>query len=266
MKLQEYRHQVSDLAKETGAFILKEAEGFQVSDIEVKGLNDFVSYVDKEAEKKIVEGLRSILPEAGFIAEEGTGEPKAGGYNWVIDPLDGTTNFVHGIPFYAISIALAGPNQEILIGVVYEPNRDECFSAHKGGGATMNGKPIAVSGASTLSKGLLATGFPYSDFDHMPQYINSLQELMQKCHGLRRIGSAALDLSYVACGRFEAFFEYNLNPWDVAAGSLLVEEAGGKATAFQEGKNCVFDKEMIASSGAVHQELLEIIRKNFYEE
>ncbi len=263
MELQECCNQVVDLAKKAGLFLLQEAKGFEASAIEMKGLNDMVSYVDKESEKMIVAKLREIMPEAGFIAEEGTGEPVEGGYNWVIDPLDGTTNFVHGVPFYSVSIALAGPDKKILIGVVYEPNREECFYAYAGGGAFLNGSPIYVSEADELSRGLLATGFPYTDFRHMRQYMKSLKELMEKCHGLRRIGSAALDLAYVACGRFEAFFEYNLNPWDVAAGALIVEEAGGKATAFRESLNCVFDREMIAG-GKVHAELLEVVNRNFY--
>lgn len=265
MDLNQICHHVVALAREAGDFLVTESRTFKSHQIETKGLNDFVSYVDKESEKMIVEGLRKILPHSGFIAEEGTGDRVEGGYNWIIDPLDGTTNFVHGIPFYAVSIALESPDKELLIGVVHEPNHNECFYAVKDGGAFLNGKPIQVSPAEDISRGLLATGFPYSDFKQMPQYILSLRELMQKCHGLRRIGSAALDLAYVACGRFEAFFEYNLRPWDVAAGTLLVREAGGKATTFQDGIDCVFGKEIIAS-GIIHHELLAIINKHFYGE
>jgi myo-inositol-1(or 4)-monophosphatase len=263
MDLNHLCNQVIALAREAGDFLVTESSTFKSHFVETKGLNDFVSYVDKESERMIVEKLREILPGSGFIAEEGTGEPVEGGYNWIIDPLDGTTNFVHGIPFYAVSIALSGPDGELLVGVVHEPNHGECFHAYKGGGAHLNGAPIEVSHADTLSRGLLATGFPYTDFKHMRQYMRSLRELMQRCHGLRRIGSAALDLSYVACGRFEAFFEYNLNPWDVAAGTLLVREAGGKATTFQNGSDCVFGREMIAA-GDIHPELLEIVYRHFY--
>jgi len=250
------------LAKQVGQFLLQESKGFDVSRIEQKGLNDLVSYVDKEAEKQIVERLSVLLPHSGFIAEEGTGSENPTGYNWIIDPLDGTTNFIHGIPHYAVSIALQNEQKELVLGIVYEPNRDECFHAVLGGKAFLNDTEIRVSQAQELSRGLLATGFPYTDFGQMQEYLQSLQELMQKCHGLRRIGSAALDLAYVACGRFEGFFEYNLRPWDVAAGVLIVRQAGGIATTFRGTDDCVFGKQILAAS-QVHPEILEIVQKHF---
>ena len=262
MDLHSIQKKVLPLVKETGLFLKKECANFDTKNIEHKGKNDLVSYVDKQAEKQLVVGLSKIFPEAGFIAEEGTGEPKENGYNWIIDPLDGTTNFIHGLPFYAVSVALAGPQNELLLGVVYEPNADECFHAIKGGAAYCNDDKIQVSENSKLADSLVATGFPYYDFGKMPQYLNCLSEFMQESHGVRRFGSAALDLAYVACGRFEAFFEYNLNAWDVAAGVLIVRQAGGTATTFNNEDDCVFGRELMAS-GHVHDEALDIVNKHF---
>lgn len=252
---------VVDLSQEVGGFIRKESKHFKKSDIELKGFNDLVSYVDKEAEKKLVEGCQGILPEAGFITEEGTVTTKKETYNWIIDPLDGTTNFTHGLPVFAISIALMHEN-EIVLGVIYEVNRDECFYAIKNEPAYCNGEEIRVSDVKDINQSLLATGFPYYDFGKMPQYLNILNSFMQQTHGLRRLGSAAVDLAYVACGRFEGFFEYNLNAWDVAAGIIILQQAGGVVTDFKGGNDCLFGREIVGA-GAVHQEMLNIINKHW---
>lgn len=263
MNLEAICKQVTNLTHEVGAFIMKEAAAFDLSKIEYKGINNMVSYVDKEAEKAIIKGLSKILPGAGFIGEEGTSDFQSETTNWIIDPLDGTTNFIHGLPPFAISIALLHEGH-ILIGVVHELNLKECFYSWKGGGAYCNGKPVNVSPVKSVSNSLLATGFPYQDFGKMDIYLAILKELMQKSHGLRRLGSAATDLAYVACGRFEAFYEYNLNPWDVAGGILLVEEAGGKVTDFTGGNNYIFGGQLIASaSGNIGEEMLEIIGKHW---
>lgn len=251
-----------EIIKDTGQFLVEEARGFKKQHIEKKGLNDLVSYVDKEAERRLVLGLATLVPDAGFIAEEGTGEKNPNGYNWIIDPLDGTTNFIHGLPFYAVSVALADQDGTLLIGIVYEPNRDECFYATQHGKAYCNDTEIKVSDTKQLADGLFATGFPYYNFEKMPQYLQTVGELMQKSHGLRRCGSAALDLAYVAAGRFEGFYEYNLNAWDVAAGVLIVRRAGGIATTFENTADCVFGRELLAAN-RVHPELLEIIQRNF---
>ena len=248
-----------ELTKEVGGYISREAKGFDYNIVEEKGLNDLVSYVDKTAEEKLVKGLRAILPEAGFITEEGTAGYSKEKFRWVVDPLDGTTNFTHGLPVYAISIALM-EQDELVAGVVYEINKDEMFWGVKGDGAWLNNNPIRVSGRTKLSESLLATGFPYHDFAQMPAYLNILNEFMQSTHGLRRMGSAAVDLAYVACGRFEGFFEYNLNAWDVAAGSLIVNEAGGEVTDFNLDKNFLFGKEIIAG-GNVLKEMHSVIAK-----
>jgi myo-inositol-1(or 4)-monophosphatase len=261
MDLRAITDAVARLSADVAVFISTERESFSDDRVESKSLNNLVSYVDKGAEQRLVDGLKKIVPEAGFIAEEGTGERKAG-LNWIIDPLDGTTNFVHGIPCYCISVALAN-EQGVLVGVVLEVTRNECFSAWKGGGAWLNGRPIKVSTRDTLQASLLATGFPYDDFGREAEYMQLLRELMHGSRGIRRLGSAAADLAYVACGRFEAFYEYGLNPWDVAAGGLLVQEAGGQVTDFRNGGEWLFGEELVASNGAIHAELIGPIGKFF---
>lgn len=253
--------QIEQVAKSAGAFIRKEREAFSYSKVEIKGLNDLVSYVDKQSEALIVEGLRHLVPGAGFIVEENTETTRAD-YNWIVDPLDGTTNFVHGIPCYAVSIALERKG-EIIAGVVYEVSRDECFCALKNGGASLNGKKIQVSERSTLSESLIATGFPIYNFSRIKEYLAALEALMRGTHGLRRIGAAAADLCYLACGRVDAFFEYNLNAWDVAAGALIVQEAGGTVSDFSGGDTWLFGKEMIASNAHLKQEFSNLIFEKF---
>ena len=253
---------VISLTKEVGDFIRGEALVFDHEHVEYKGLHDMVSYVDKTAELNLVKGLSALLSEAGFITEEKTRTISGEKYNWIIDPLDGTTNFIHGIPTYSISIALQC-NNELVLGVVYEINRDECFSAWQNGGAYLNGKRISVSKALRIENTLLATGYPYYDFEKLDAYMSLLKELMQKCHGIRRIGSAAIDLAYVACGRFDGYFEYNLNSYDVAAGIVLVQEAGGQVFDFKGGNECISRREMIATNGFISDELLRVIKEKF---
>lgn len=262
MDIQNIQNQAIELVTEVAEFIRKEAKGFQLDKVEKKGFNDLVSYVDKQAEEKLVAGLSKILPEAGFIAEEGTSDKKGELYNWVIDPVDGTTNFVHGLPIYSISVALQ-KQEKTIAGIVYEINRTECFHAIEGGKAFMNEKEIAVSPDITLADSLIATGFPYYDFDKMDAYLALLKDFMQSSHGLRRLGSAAVDLAYVACGRFEGFFEYNLNSYDVAAGAFIVQQAGGKVSTFTGTDNYDFGREIVAASPRVHEEMLNYIQKRW---
>lgn len=254
-------HDVIQLIKEVGQFISEERKNFSTESVELKSFNNLVSYVDKEAEIKLINGLRGLVPDAGFLAEEGTTSDVTGEWQWIIDPLDGTTNFVHNIPAYAISVALAFQEQ-IYFAVVYEINRKECFHAIRGKGAFLNSDPIKVSPAKRLEESLIATGFPYHDFGRTETYLEILHELMKNTQGVRRIGSAAVDLAYTACGRFEGFFEFNLSPWDVAAGALLVEEAGGFVSDFSGGKNFIFGKEIIAA-GHLHPNLLSIIKSKW---
>jgi myo-inositol-1(or 4)-monophosphatase len=248
-------------AKKAGAFIRSEREHFRYERVEIKGLNDMVSYVDKKSEEMIVDDLKLIFPEAGFLVEENTATAQKE-YNWIVDPLDGTTNFIHGIPCYAVSIALArGP--DILLGVVYEVSRNECFSASIGCGAHLNGLPIHVSGRKALAESLIATGFPIYNFDRLDNYFLALNYLMRHTHGVRRIGAAAADLCYLAAGRVDAFFEYNLNPWDVAAGGLIVREAGGTVADFLGGDNWLFGREIMCTNGVIHDEFGAVIRRSF---
>jgi myo-inositol-1(or 4)-monophosphatase len=262
MDLSSLTSDVISLTKEVGQFIRKESLVFDQRQVEYKGLHDMVSYVDKTAEIVLVKGLRILLPEAGFVTEEKTATIAGEQYDWIIDPLDGTTNFIHGLPTYAISIALQCDG-ELVLGVVYEINRDECFSAWKNGGAYLNDKQISVSKASAIENTLLATGFPYYEFGRLDAYLAVLKELMQRCHGVRRIGSAAIDLAYVACGRFDGYFEFNLNSYDVAAGIVLVREAGGQVFDFTGGNNSIERREMLATNGLISDELLLILEEKF---
>jgi len=249
---------VTEIAKKAGAFIREQSRQFNLNEVISKGQRDLVSYVDVNAEKIIVEGLKKILPEAGFLTEEKTIADSSQSMQWIIDPLDGTTNFIHGVPAYSVSIALM-LDDEILIGIVYEINLDECFFAWKNGGAFLNGKKISVTKTSLLSNALTATGFPYKEFPEMNRFFSTLRFLFNNTHGVRRLGSAAVDLVYVACGRFDGFFEYNLNPWDVAGGALIVKEAGGMVTDFSGGKNFLFGKEIIACNPNIYKEFLNIV-------
>ena len=262
MNLSKLTTEVISLTVEVGEFIRNQSLVFNRECVEYKGLHDMVSYVDKTAEERLVKALSTLLPEAGFITEEETSTVKGEKYNWIIDPLDGTTNFIHGIPTFSISIALEC-NKELVLGVVYEINRNECFSAWKNGGAYLNNKRISVSKAPTIENTLLATGFPFHDFANMEPYLNVLRVLMQKCHGIRRIGSAAIDLAYVASGRFDGYFEYNLNAYDVAAGIVLVREAGGHIFDFKGGDQCITRREIIATNGHISEELVKVIKLYF---
>lgn len=254
--------QVEKISLRVGDFIRNERDKVQAHLIESKSANNFVSYVDKTAEQLFVEGLADLLPEAGYIAEEDHTRPRAERFNWVIDPLDGTTNFLHGVPCFATSVALLDGNQPIL-GVIYEINQNECFSAWKDGGAWLNGKRIQVASTSSLRGALLATGFPYHDDGLMELYLNLFAELMKSGSGLRRPGSAATDIAYVACGRFDGFYEYGLSAWDIAAGIVLVQEAGGIVTDFDGRQDYLFGKRFVCGTKGVHAEILTKIKQYF---
>jgi myo-inositol-1(or 4)-monophosphatase len=251
---------IENAACEASDFILKESKGFDINRTENKGLNDFVSYVDKGSERMLVEKLSLLLPEAGFITEEGTSKKIGLIYCWVIDPLDGTTNFLHGFHPYAISIALK-EYDEVIAGVVYEVGGNETFSAWKNGGAWLNGSAIHASKSARLADSLVATGFPYNDFSGIDSYMKCLAYFCKHTHGIRRLGSAAMDLAYVACGRFDAFYEYSLHEWDIAAGMLLVREAGGRVSDFSGNEKNLTGEEFIAANSIVFTEILEIVSK-----
>lgn len=262
LELKQLCQDVSELAMTTGEMILSSRDAIRRGEIEVKGKNDFVTSVDKASEKMLVEGLSKFLPEAGFIAEENTSTKRGVTYNWVIDPLDGTTNFIHGLPVFCISIALM-KDKEPVLGVVYEVNQKECFHSWKDAPAYVNASEIKVSERKTLADSLILTGFPYTDFKKMDEYMKFFSHLMTKTHGLRRPGSAAADLAYVAAGRAEVFYEYGLKPWDVAAGVFLIQQAGGKVTDFNGGKDYIFGEELVSGNSLVFDEFLAELQKFF---
>ncbi|SDB84491.1 inositol monophosphatase family protein [Williamwhitmania taraxaci] len=263
MNLQEICSQVVSLQQEVSIFMKTERLSFSQSNIEVKGLHDFVSYVDKESEKRIIERLKNILPGSTFLAEEGTVAREDGDYLWIIDPLDGTTNYIHGISPYAISIALMHQDR-LILGAVMECSLNECFYAWEGSPAYLNGKEISVSNSAEIKDAFVATGFPYYDFSQMEAFKTSLEYFMRESHGIRRLGSAATDLVYVAAGRFEIFYEYSLQPWDVAAGAFILQQAGGKVCDFSGKNNYIFGKEIIATNGQIHKLAVQKI-SNFFK-
>ncbi|HSZ72616.1 MAG TPA: inositol monophosphatase family protein [Cytophagaceae bacterium] len=250
--------EVRKSAAKAAAFQLTELNRFNASDIVYKGKNDLVSYVDKQTEDLLVDDLSRLLPEASILAEEG-GMKENKSLQWIIDPLDGTTNYLHRLPVFSISIALRENGKEIA-GLVHEANKNECFYAWENGGAFCNDEKITVSKTNTLSGSLIATGFPYSLLDKTDSYFEIMKELLLKSHGLRRFGSAAVDLCYTACGRFEGYFEFNLKDWDVAAGALIVKEAGGRVSDFKGGNNFHSGHEVLAT-GNIHEEMLQVIQK-----
>ena len=260
MNLSALCENVCAVAKQAGDFIRSESRKFTPADVELKGRNNLVSYVDKKSEEMIVSALDKLLPGSGFITEENTVDESRKEITWIIDPLDGTTNFVHKLPCYCISIGML-KGEKLSLGVIYELNLDEMFYGYEGGKAMLNGKSIKVSSTKSMADSLIATGFPYTDYSKMEPYIKIFQHLMLNSRGLRRMGSAAVDLAYVACGRFDSFYEYGLNAWDVAAGAFLVELAGGKNSDFLGKENFLFGKEIITSNGYTHAEMMEAIRR-----
>jgi myo-inositol-1(or 4)-monophosphatase len=262
MELEKILQEVIKAVEETGAFIARERKTFSEKDILAKDRNDLVSYVDKQSELQLIDKLKKVVPEAGFIAEESSPDTNTNELNWIIDPLDGTTNFIHNIPSYAVSVALA-TKKEILLGVVFNIPQDEMFSAHKDGKAFCNGKEISVSKNAKLGDCLMATGFPVKNFDRLEGFQKTTEYFMKNTRGIRRMGAAAVDLCYVACGHFDGFFEYNLNAWDVAAGALIVKQAGGVVSDFAGGENYLFGKEMVATNKNIYSEFHKIVKSNF---
>ena len=250
MELKIISLQVNQAIREVGAYIKNERGLVKSKEISDKSLNNLVSYVDKTAEKMLVKALKKLVPEAGFLTEEKTVAQKEKSLRWIIDPLDGTTNFLFGIPIYSVSVALA-QDEDVLVGAVYISELDELFSATKNGGAFLNNQPISVSKTITLAASLATTGFPYYKFEYMDRYLAMLEKYMRSTRGVRRLGSAAVDLVYVACGRFDFYFEFELNPWDVAAGLLIVAEAGGKTSNFDGTGSAFSGKEVLASNGVI---------------
>jgi len=246
-----------------GAFQLQHWNKVDALAVNDKSLNQLVSFVDQQSEQMLVEALLMAVPGSTIIGEESASENRVlSEYTWVIDPLDGTTNFLHGLPVFSISVALLHQGIPV-VGIVDCPVLKERFTAIKGKGARLNGTLIYVSGNSNLKDSLLATGFPYHNFAEMQAYIDVLTYFMQNTRGLRRMGSAAIDLAYTACGRFDGFFELNLSPWDIAAGILLVTEAGGKVSTFDGKTEVVFENQILASSDGLYSEMMNVLRTSF---
>ncbi len=265
MDLKDLCFKVIDIVNATGVFIKEERNNFSMSeDVEIKGHSNYVTYIDKASEERLVKELGELIPGSGFIAEEGTSTKKGDVYNWVIDPIDGTTNFIHGLSPYSISVGLM-ENNEIVMGVVLEVSHGEMFYAWAGGDAYLNGNKISVSNNREHQQALVVTGFPYCNFSHIDSYFNTMREVMEKASGIRRLGSAAVDLCYVACGRFEAFWEYALNPWDVAAGSFIVKQAGGRICDFSGGEGYLFGGEIIATNNQYFDKFYDIVHRNLKE-
>lgn len=249
--------QAIEIVKETSVIAKSNFRKTGKNDIHFKGRNDLVSFVDIETETKLKNNLSGIIPGCGFLAEEsGEAFSPDSEYIWIIDPLDGTTNYLHQLPVFSISVALQ-KNHETVIGIVYDIVNDEMFHAISGKGAFLNGEPIRVSSTSLLQDALLATGFPIKNFEIIDDYLRIFKNLVTKTRGIRRLGSAAVDLAYTACGRFDGFFEYNLSPWDIAAGELLVREAGGFVSDFAGKNNYLYGKQILASNNLLFHELLQ---------
>lgn len=264
MDLRKLTNDVCILCRKSGKYILEEVTKIRSSDIEIKSPNNFVTYVDKFSEQMLVEGLSKLLPGSGFIAEENP-SLRTEEHTWIIDPLDGTTNFIHGLPPFSVSVGLSEGNR-IILGVIFEVNLDECFYTWEGSPSFLNGKEIMVSETGSIAEGLFATGFPYWDYGKLEAYINVFRYLMQHSRGIRRLGSAAADMAYVACGRFDGFYEYGLSPWDVSAGSILVRNAGGVVCDFKGGDDFLFGKEMIAVNARIYKEFFKFFKKYFKQD
>ncbi len=256
------------IAREAGACLRKfYAEGVET---EYKGDVDLVTVADRTAEKLIRQRLGEVFPAHGIYGEEGTRDRMTGEYRWYVDPLDGTTNFAHGHPQFCVSMGLEhrpegteeNADGTIVAAVIYDPLRDEMYTAERGRGAWLNGRPMHVSKTRDMAECLIATGFP-SRKRHDNPNAHFYHEFTLRSHGVRRAGSAALDLAYVACGRLDAFWEFTLNPWDTSAGALLVEEAGGKITNFSDGKFLLDSREVLASNGLVHEEFVALFADMF---
>jgi myo-inositol-1(or 4)-monophosphatase len=261
-EFQDIRPQVETIAREAGA-ILRNYFG-KANGTDHKGELDLVTDADRAAEAHITEALQTQFPDYAIVGEEGSDYHPGGGapdYYWYVDPLDGTTNFVHGIPHFSVSIALAGIDRRPVLGVVYDPIRDELFSAHEGGGTTLNGEAIKISSTEKLIDSLVVTGFPYDRRSSLENNLKAFNAMALRVQGIRRVGSAALDLAYVAAGRFDGYWEMKLNMWDCFAGIVLVREAGGKVTDYRESDQHLYQKhpQVLATNGHIHSEMSVVL-------
>lgn len=259
MNLPGLSQEVIRISNEAAGFIRSHVGRVTTSEVETKSENSLVSFVDKTAEQMLVDKLGKLLPSAGFITEEDTVENSAHSLVWIIDPLDGTTNFLQGIPVFSVSVALK-KGDDYLLGVVVDVMQQDIYHATMGGGAFCNGQPIRTSTTGDLGEAIIATGFPYSARHKLPELIDILSAFLDRSRGVRRLGSAALDMTYVACGKMDLFYETTLNLWDIAAGIVLVREAGGRVTDFTGNQLMAEGSEVIAGNGQLDGTALEIIQ------
>jgi myo-inositol-1(or 4)-monophosphatase len=252
--------EVKELVKGVGEYIRNERIGFNSSLVEHKDVHDMVSYVDKTSEEKLIAGLQKILPGSSFLGEEsGDRQNNSSEYKWIIDPLDGTTNFIHNIPHYCISIGLQH-NGLTIAGWVYEICNNELFWAKQGEGAFLNKEKISVTQTSELHQSLMGTGFPVREYPKLNEYLQLQKWAIENTRGIRRLGTAAYDLCMVACGRLDGFYEPGLSAWDVCGGALIVQEAGGVVTDFKGGDDFLMGKEILATNGILHEEILKAVK------
>ncbi|MBC8413401.1 MAG: inositol monophosphatase [Nitrospira sp.] len=245
-----------------GDCILRNLGHISRDDIDIKQASDFVTRVDREAEDLIINTIKKSFPDHKILAEETLREESKDHYRWIIDPLDGTTNYIHQYPMFSVSIALEYEGQ-IILGLVYDPLRNEIFTAEKNRGAFLNGRSISVSKATIMNECLIATGFPFKNKEHLDNYLILFKKIITRVSDLRRAGSAALDLAHLACGRLDGFFELGLKPWDIAAGSILVQEAGGIITDFSGATDYLTTCNIVAAAPSIQIEILNEVRSVF---
>jgi len=257
MNRKRYLEEALKAAQKAGRMLKKNIDACR--EISFKGVVDLVTNFDNQSQRMIFKHLSNVFPGHGFLAEEGLSDSKGSEFQWIIDPLDGTTNYAHSFPVFTVSIALE-EKDEIIVGVVYDPMREEIFWAAKGEGAFLNGKKIKVSSVDDLNKSLLATGFPYDIRVSEVNNIVHFNNFLTRAQAIRRCGSAALDLCYVACGRFDGFWELKLKPWDMAAGALIVQQGGGRISDFQNEEFNLDSSEIVASNRLIHQQMVNVLQ------
>jgi myo-inositol-1(or 4)-monophosphatase len=250
-------------ARRAGSLIMRHLDRLERLTIETKGRNDFVTEVDRQAEAEIIEVLRYAYPDHSILAEE-SGMQAGNEYRWIIDPLDGTTNFLHGYPQFAVSIALEHKGK-LDQAVVFDPHKNELFTASRGRGAQINDRRMRVSALNDLQLALLGTGFPFRSQEYLEPWIGMVRDFIKNTSGIRRAGSASLDLAHVACGRFDGFWEFSLSPWDIAAGCLLIQEAGGLVTDLQGEQDFMQNGHVLAGNPKIHAKMLEVVRPHLPE-
>ncbi len=260
-ELREFERVACEAARDAGGYL---AERFRSAGVQVrrKGLNDFVTECDHEAEARVKRILSARYPDHAILAEEGSPDAGRAPYRWIVDPLDGTTNFIHGVPTFAVSIGMEDPDG-LAAAAIYEPVRDELFHGRRGGGAFLNGRPVRCSKPPADNESLIATGFPFRELSRLDAYLRTFEDFVRTTAGIRRAGSAAIDLAYVACGRYDGFWEIGLSAWDVAAGTLLVREAGGVVTDVTGGDRAVTTGDIVAAGPELHGKMLEVTRRHF---